>query len=78
MKGHSHFVQDVVISSDNQFALSASWDKTMRLWDLNRASNMQIFQGHTKDVLSVTISPDNRQIVSGGRDKTIRLWNTLA
>ena len=27
LRGHSHFVQDVVISFDGQFALSASWDK---------------------------------------------------
>ena len=25
LKGHNHFVQDVVISSDGQFAISASW-----------------------------------------------------
>lgn len=35
LKGHSHFVSDVVISSDGQFALSGSWDHTLRLWDLN-------------------------------------------
>ena len=35
LKGHNHFVSDVVISSDGQFALSGSWDKTLRLWDLN-------------------------------------------
>ena len=34
MGGHSEAVQAVVLSSDGQFALSASWDKTMRLWDL--------------------------------------------
>lgn len=34
LKGHSHFVSDVVISSDGQFALSGSWDGTLRLWDL--------------------------------------------
>jgi len=35
LHGHNHFVSDVVISSDGQFALSSSWDKTLRLWDLN-------------------------------------------
>lgn len=35
LKGHNHFVSDVVMSSDGQFALSGSWDKTLRLWDLN-------------------------------------------
>ncbi|KAL0079977.1 guanine nucleotide-binding protein subunit beta-2-like 1 [Phycomyces blakesleeanus] len=75
--GHSHFVEDIAISSDGQFALSASWDKTLRLWDLNTGTTTRRFVGHTNDVLSVSFSADNRQIVSGSRDKTIKLWNTL-
>ena len=35
LHGHNHFVSDVVMSSDGQFALSGSWDKTLRLWDLS-------------------------------------------
>jgi len=77
LHGHSHFVQDVVISSDGQFALSGSWDGTLRLWDINSGSTTRTFVGHTKDVLSVAFSADNRQIVSGSRDRTIKLWNTL-
>ncbi|KAF9344176.1 cross-pathway control WD-repeat protein cpc2, partial [Mortierella sp. AD094] len=77
LHGHNSAVQDVVISSDGQFALSASWDKTLRLWDLNTGVTTRRFVGHTNDVLSVSFSADNRQIVSGSRDKTIKLWNTL-
>jgi guanine nucleotide-binding protein subunit beta-2-like 1 protein len=77
LHGHNHFVSDVVISSDGQFALSASWDHTLRLWDLNTGLTTRQFVGHTSDVLSVSFSADNRQIVSGSRDKTIKLWNTL-
>jgi len=77
LTGHHHFVEDVVISSDGQFALSCSWDATLRLWDLNTGATTKRFVGHKKDVLSVAFSPDNRQIVSCGRDKTIKLWNTL-
>ncbi|EIE27458.1 WD40 repeat-like protein [Coccomyxa subellipsoidea C-169] len=77
LKGHSHFVEDVVISSDGQFALSGSWDGTLRLWDLSTGQTTRRFLGHSKDVLSVAFSMDNRQIVSGSRDKTIKLWNTI-
>jgi len=61
LKGHSHFVQDVVISSDGQFALTGSWDHTLRLWDLHTGQTTRRFIGHTKDVLSVAFSMDNRQ-----------------
>lgn len=77
LHGHNHFVQDVAISSDGHFALSASWDKTIRLWNLDTGETTQRFIGHTNDVLSVSFSPDNRQIVSGSRDKNIKVWNTL-
>jgi len=77
LRGHNHFVSDVVISSDGQFALSGSWDGTLRLWEIGTGKCTRRFVGHTKDVLSVAFSSDNRQIVSGSRDRTVKLWNTL-
>eukprot|EP00771_Trimastix_marina_P000004 gnl/Trimastix_PCT/100.p2 GENE.gnl/Trimastix_PCT/100~~gnl/Trimastix_PCT/100.p2 ORF type:complete len:318 (+),score=86.48 gnl/Trimastix_PCT/100:49-1002(+) len=77
LHGHNHFVEDITLSSDGQYALSASWDHTLRLWDINAGTSPTLFRGHTHDVLCVAFSPDNRQIVSGSRDKTIKLWNTL-
>jgi len=77
LKGHNHFVSDVVVSSDGQFALSGSWDGTLRLWEIATGKTTKRFVDHKKDVLSVAFSPDNRQIVSGARDRTIKLWNTL-
>ena len=65
LRGHSHFVSDVVISSDGAFALSASWDSELRLWDIATGKTTRRFVGHDKDVLSVAFSVDNRQIVSG-------------
>ena len=58
LRGHSHYVQDVTISSDGQFALSGSWDGSLRLWDLNTGTTTRRFVGHTKDVLSVAFSVD--------------------
>jgi hypothetical protein len=67
LKGHSHYVEDVVISSDGQFALSGSWDGTLRLWELTSGTTTRRFVGHTKDVLSVAFSADNRQVRSRRR-----------
>jgi len=34
LKGHSHFISDVVMTSDGNHIISSSWDKSMRLWDI--------------------------------------------
>merc|ERR1719278_1136683 len=75
LHGHGHFISDVVLSSDGHFALSGSWDKTLRLWDLSTGKTTRRFEDHTKDVLSVAFSADNRQIVSAGWDKYVKVWN---
>ena len=77
LTGHSHIIEDVAISQDGSYAISASWDKTLRLWDLSSGKTLKRFVGHSGDVLSVAFSPDNRQIVSAGRDRQIKVWNTL-
>jgi guanine nucleotide-binding protein subunit beta-2-like 1 protein len=77
LTGHRHHVSDLCLSNDGKYGLSASWDGSLRLWDLETGVAERKFHSHTKDVLSVAFSGDNRQIVSGARDKTIKVWNTI-
>lgn len=77
LTGHRHFVSDVTLASDGMHALSASWDGSLRLWDLATGDTTRQFHGHKKDVLSVALSADNRQILSGSRDRSVKLWNTI-
>jgi len=77
LTGHAHYVSDVALSSDGQYALSGSWDGTLRLWNLRQGKTDKRFIGHTKDVLSVAFSECNTKIVSGSRDNTCKIWNTL-
>lgn len=74
--GHNHFISDISVSSDKQYCLSASWDSTLRLWNLKTGETKHRFVGHKKDVLSVAFSADNREIVSGSRDHDVNVWNT--
>jgi len=75
LEGHSGFIEDVALSNNAEFALSASWDTSLRLWNLKTGDCITKFFGHSKDALSAAFSPDNRQIVSGGRDSKLKLWN---
>merc|ERR1711892_735507 len=77
LNGHSHFVSDVVISSDGQFCLSGSWDGTLRLWDLASGNTTRRFIGHTEGVSCVRFSPlaQTPVIVSSGWDKLVKVWN---
>lgn len=76
LSGHSHFVQDISLSLDSRYAISASWDHTLRLWNLQKGETEVTFVNHDKDVLTCAFSADNRQIASGGRDNSIKIWNT--
>jgi len=78
LEGHAHFIEDVCLSADAKYALTASWDGTLRLWDLATGRSVYTFKGHTKDVLSVSFNPENTKILSASRDRSIRLWNVLA
>ena len=73
--GHTSSVSSVMFSLNGQILASGSWDKTIRLWDVNTGRHLQTLAGHTDRVYSVVFSSDGRTLASGSYDKTIRLWN---
>lgn len=69
LAGHSHFISQVQLTTDSRFAFSASWDGTVRLWQIATGKTINRLVGHSKDVLSVALSPDDRQIITGSLDR---------
>jgi hypothetical protein len=57
-----------------QILVSASADKTIKIWRLDTGELLQTLNGHSAAVNSVAISPDGEFIVSGSSDKTIKIW----
>ncbi|KEP49004.1 tyrosine kinase family catalytic domain protein [Rhizoctonia solani 123E] len=75
--GHTKVVNSVQFSPDGTRVVSGSYDKTIRVWDVEHGTAViGPLDGHTESVSSVSVSPDGSQIASCSADKTIRLWDT--
>ncbi|KAL9618438.1 MAG: hypothetical protein Q9204_008402 [Flavoplaca sp. TL-2023a] len=79
LKDHVAAVMDIEFSPTGQELVSASYDRSIRLWDRDKGHSKDIY--HTKRmqrVFSAIFTPDNKYILSGSDDGNIRLWRSNA
>ncbi len=74
-RNHEDLVYDVAMSPDQKWVVSASFDKTVRIYDLQEGKDVQICHGHSGRVATIIITPDSQQAISASGDATIRFWN---
>jgi len=55
--------------------VSASSDKTLKVWDLETGSALCTLAGHTRGVNGVAVTADGRRAVSASSDKTLKVWD---
>lgn len=68
--GHSGFINNIVLTKDNKYALSSSNDKTAKLWDTRTGKLIHTFFGCTERVVNVSLSDDETKVIltSGGEN----------
>jgi WD40 repeat protein len=75
--GHADRVFSAAFSPDGRRLITASWDKTARIWDVETGRQVLLLSGHAGRVNSAAFSPDGQRIVTASEDHTARIWNAL-
>jgi WD40 repeat protein len=60
---------------DGRRAVSASWDNTLKLWDLASGEVFATLDGHAAEVNTVALAVDGRRMVSVSDDRFIKVWD---
>lgn len=74
LSGHARCLSGLAWSPDGALA-SASFDRTVKLWDVERDAPRRTLAGHAQGVRAVAWSADGKKIATASDDRTVRLWD---
>ncbi|MBW4493970.1 MAG: WD40 repeat domain-containing protein [Oscillatoria princeps RMCB-10] len=78
LTGHTGSVNAVALTPDGKTAVSASNDRTLKVWDLRSGELKSTLTGHTDMVRAVAVTPDGKTAVSASSDNTLKVWDLLS
>ena len=76
LQGHKASVAGVCFNKDGTLLASASWDKTIRIWDVANGTTVREWEGHSGPIRSIDYSPDSKRLVSTAGNQ-IMMWDAL-
>jgi WD40 repeat protein/tRNA A-37 threonylcarbamoyl transferase component Bud32 len=71
---HDGSVWRASFSPDGSHVLTASGDRTGRVWEARTGKELAVLRGHTQAVFDAAYSPEGRHIATAGADGTARIW----
>src|SRR5207244_19701 len=77
IENHADWVFGVTFAPDGKHLLTASRDKTAKVWDLTTKESVLTFPDHQNTVYSVAVKADGKLAYSVGEDNQLRTWNAV-
>ncbi len=74
--GHEDVVFSVAFDPDGKRIASASFDKTVRIWDLTTHKIERTFTDHSDFVYAVAFGPDGKWLASASKDRSVKIFET--
>ena len=68
-------INALAVTPDGRRAVSGADARTLKVWDLERGTELATLKGHTGKVYAVAVTPDGRRAVSGSGDGTLKVWD---
>jgi WD40 repeat protein/serine/threonine protein kinase/TPR repeat protein len=75
LSGHRERLSSAAFSPDGTRILTASSDKTARIWDAHTGIELAVLSGHRERLSSAAFSPDGTRILTASIDRTARIWD---
>ena len=74
LAGHESSVNAVAVIRDGRTAISASADRTLKVWELETGREVRTLAGHKDSVHAVAVTRDGRYAISASTDRTLKVW----
>ncbi|MBI2808329.1 MAG: hypothetical protein HYX68_25355 [Planctomycetes bacterium] len=75
LRGHDDVVFSVAFSPDGKELASASFDQSVRLWNVQTLAVFHEYRNHSDFVYAVAFSPDGKKLVSASKDRTVQFFD---